>query len=155
MYIICYRLFASVVQVRVGGRDLANKDWIKYRVNVLAVFKHIQSSSVPLSMLRGGRTRSGMQQITVMIPIKDSLCHCPKLRVGKTYLLVGARQLDPAPAPPSSSSSSARPPVSAWSLVLDARGSAIRWNERVAQSVSDAGRQADQQRMCPNRLFTL
>lgn len=170
MSVYVFRIFA-VLQIRVAGRGPSLDDWVKYRINVVAVYKHKQSSSMtlPLSMLRGngnggvsGRGQQPQQQLTIWVPAKDAQCHCPKLRVGKSYALVGGRFSDTPPVSPASSLGRS-PPTSVgsypaspsngaaptWSLVLDARnGAAIRWNERVAQSIGEVGRMADQQRKC-------
>ena len=52
-------------------------DWIKFTVKVLNIYKK-------------GKDKIRRGDEFVWVPLTDSACRCPKLKVAKTYLLMGS-----------------------------------------------------------------
>ena len=65
--------------MQVTDRELL-EGWTKYRLHVGTVFK--RHSKRGLKMRRGSH-------VTFWLPNKQVLCKCPKLKVGKRYLMMG------------------------------------------------------------------
>lgn len=68
-----------MVQVQVIGSDMI-EGWVKYRIQIGTVFK--RSSEV--------RLRRGIQH-NFWLPNQMVICKCPKLKVGRRYLLMGIK----------------------------------------------------------------
>lgn len=88
------------IQAQVTSRDSVG-EWVKFTVNVFNIFKKTKD-----------RLRRGEEAIWVSA--KDLACRCPKLRPGKTYLILGH------------DSSTSR-----GGLVLDRNSVAIQWEAKL------------------------
>lgn len=65
----------SVVQLKVIAKETIN-DWMKFTVNIVSIFKK-------------GKDKIRRGEELVWVPLTDAQCRCPKLKVQKTYLVMG------------------------------------------------------------------
>lgn len=66
-----------MAQIQVIGNDVV-EGWVKYRLQIGTVFK--KSNDV--------RLRRGMQ-LNFWLPNQMVVCKCPKLKIGRRYLVMG------------------------------------------------------------------
>ena len=77
VFLIVYKKsYNLVVQVLVYGRELID-DWVKYRIQIESVFKRNP----------GTKVRRGLNAL--WMPSSTIECKCPKIKVGRRYLLMG------------------------------------------------------------------
>ncbi len=101
MYI---NLRCTAIQAQLIQRETVGS-WIKFTANVITIFKQNQE-----------KIRRGEE--IFWVPAADLQCNCPRLRLHKTYLIVGRDE---------------RSKDTRSGLVLDARTTVIPWREDFQQ----------------------
>jgi len=122
------------VQAHVLSREAVGSDWLRFSINVLAVYKRPKDWPIRYT------------PSTVWVPAADLACRCPKLRVRKSYLLVG-RTLTMTSGIVSGTTDRGRRTAADTGtrpadqgLVLDRNGIAMRWDDAWAARLKQFAR---------------
>lgn len=122
----------AAMQVYVLSRVAVGTEWYRFTINVLAFYKRPKDWSTRYS------------PSTLWVPAADLACRCPKLRVHKSYLIVGRTMspssagIVPGPGDAADRQSAAdrgrrtaagSPRSNDQGLVLDRSGIAMRWDD--------------------------
>ncbi|XP_059616824.1 netrin-B [Phlebotomus argentipes] len=85
----CRRDYA--IMAKVAGRDVVkdkennSEDMIQFNLVVQAVYKKSQGTSLLAGVIPGLRRAT----VPLIVPMRDFECRCPKLKINKTYLILG------------------------------------------------------------------
>lgn len=115
----CKKDFA--IQAQVISREIVDGEWVKFTVNVINVFKR-------------GKTKIRRNEQTVWVPASDVRCRCPKLKVDKTYLMMGNDVII-----------SQTPRVG---IVIDSNSVVMKWSDGLAKRLKIVMRSEDNGKRC-------
>ncbi|KHN83556.1 Netrin unc-6 [Toxocara canis] len=116
----CRRDYA--IEVQVTGRELVD-GWTKYRLLVDSIFKRGN----------GVRIRHGEQSL--WISNKSVICKCPKIRIGRRYLMLGRDDTNDISRP---------------GIVLNTRSVIMEWNDDLLEKITRFSRK-EKRGQCPAR----
>lgn len=126
-------LFAAA-RVRITSRDLVD-GWVKYNMDVEVIYK------------RAGGSRIKRGANALWLTQKSILCKCPKIRIGKTYLLLGrtSPSVEIASLGKADNSDGTRP-----GIVVNGRTVLLEWSEDTMDKATRFA-QRDRKGHCPAR----